>query len=603
MTQLPEKRLQEHILQGGEFLIRNSGTSETFIPEELDEEQAMIRQMVSDFVTQEVRPVAMEIEKQEEGLAVRLLQQMAELGLLGTHMPEEFGGMALDTNTNTFICEDLGPAGSFTTSYAAHTGIGMLPILYYGTDEQKEKYLPGLIDGTLKASYCLTEPGSGSDALAAKTTATASEDGKTYVINGQKMWITNAGFADVFIVFAKIGGDKFTGFVVEAGTPGLTLGAEEDKLGIKGSSTRQVYFENVEVGADAVLGEVGKGHLIAFNVLNIGRFKLGALAVGGAKANAATAIRYANERHQFGVSIGTFGAIKYKLSEQAVQLFAAESAQYRVSNLIQLRTAALVADGMDESDAKRVAAEEYAIECSILKVTGSEALDYIVDETVQVHGGMGYSEEGTAARAYRDARINRIFEGTNEINRLLMVDQLLRRAMKGQLDIVGPAWNVQKELASMPSFEEPEGEYARERKAVDEFKKIILMVAGAAAKDQMDGKLNLKGEQMILMNVADMMIQLYLTESTLLRVKKLKELGRHKVDAEVYDAILELQTYDAQAKIQKAAYDALSSFAEGDVLKALNMGVKRFTKYPTPNVRDRRRMIADTQLAANAYAL
>ena len=603
MTQLPEKRLQEHVLKGGEFLIRNSGTSETFIPEELNEEQAMIRQMVKDFVAQEVRPHFARIEKREEGLAVSLLQKMAELGLLGTHMPEQYGGMALDTNTNTFICEDIGPGGSFTTSYAAHTGIGMLPILYYGTDEQKEKYLPGLIDGTLKASYCLTEPGSGSDALAAKTTATLSEDGTRYVINGQKMWITNAGFADVFIVFAKIGGEKFTGFIVERDTPGLTMGAEEDKLGIKGSSTRQVYFENVEVGADAVLGEIGKGHLIAFNVLNIGRFKLGALAIGGAKANAATAIRYANERQQFGTPIGQFGAIKYKLSEQAIRLFAAESAQYRVSNLIQARNEALVAEGLDFDAAKRRSAEDYAIECALLKVCGSEALDYVVDETVQVHGGMGYSEEGTAARAYRDARINRIFEGTNEINRLLMVDQLLRRAMKGQLDIVGPAWNVQKELASMPSFDKPEGDYAQEQKAVDEFKKIILMVAGAAAKDQMDGKLNLKGEQMILMNVADMMIQLYLVESTLLRVRKLKDVGGHKVDAKVYDAILETLTYDAQAKIQKSAYDALASFAEGDVLKAMNMGVKRFTKYPTPNVRDHRKAIADAQLEANAYAL
>ncbi len=603
MTQLPEKTLQQHILKGGEFLIRNSGNSEIFIPEEADEEQLMVRQMVRDFVAQEVRPVAHHIEKQREGLSVELLQKMAELGLLGTHMPEEYGGLALDTNTNTFICEDLGPAGSFTTSYAAHTGIGMLPILYYGTEAQKQKYLPGLIDGTLKASYCLTEPGSGSDALAAKTEARMNEAQTHYAINGQKMWITNAGFADVFIVFAKVDGDKFTGFIVEQGTPGLTLGAEEDKLGIKGSSTRQVYFENCEVPADAVLGEVGKGHLIAFNVLNIGRFKLGALAIGGAKANAATAIQYANERHQFGVPIGSFGAVKYKISEQAIKLFAAESAQYRVSNLIQLRTAALAAEGMGHDDAKRVAAEEYAIECSILKVTGSEALDYVVDETVQVHGGMGYSEEGTAARAYRDARINRIFEGTNEINRLLMVDQLLRRAMKGQLDIVGPAWNVQKELGSMPSFESLEGEYAQEQKAVDDFKKIILMVAGAAAKDQMDGKLNLKDEQMILMNVADMMLDLYLVESTLLRVRKLAELGAHKVAPEVYDAILRVLTHDSQARVAKAATDALASFASGDVAKALNMGVKRFTKYPVPQVRDDRKLIADSMLSANDYAI
>ena len=606
MTQLSDKALQEKILRGGEFIIRESGAAETFIPEEATEEQLMVRQMVRDFVEQEVRPVHLDIEKQKPGLAVELLGKMAELGLLGTHMPEEYGGMAMDTNTNTFICEDLGPAGSFTTSYAAHTGIGMLPILYYGTEEQKRQYLPGLIDGTLKAAYCLTEPGSGSDALAAKTVAMPSEDGDSYVINGQKMWITNAGFADIFIVFAQVDGDKFTGFIVERDTPGLTLGAEEDKLGIKGSSTRQVYFENVTVPKDNFLGEIGKGHLIAFNVLNIGRFKLGALAIGGSKANATTAIRYANERHQFKVPIGSFGAIKYKIAEQAIRLFASESALYRVSELIQTRNKLLMAEGKSFDEAKRISAEEYAIECSILKVCGSEALDYVVDETVQIHGGMGYSEEGHAARAYRDARINRIFEGTNEINRLLMVDQLLRRAMKGQLDIVGPAWNVQKELTSMPSFEQPTGDYAAERKAVEEFKKIILMVAGAAAKDQMDGKLNLKGEQEILMNVADMMIDTYLAESTLLRVQKLARMTDNPLKRqpqEVYDAILRVLVADAQARLAKNATDALASFAEGDVLKTLNMGVKRFTKYPTPNVKAARRTIADAQLQANAYAL
>ena len=602
MTQLSEQALQEDVLQGGEFIVRSSSSSDTFIPEEANEEQQMVRQMVKDFVAQEVWPIAHDIEKQKEGVAVGLLEKMAELGLLGSHMPEDLGGMALDTNTNTFICEDLGPGGSFTTSFAAHTGIGMLPILYYGTEEQKQKYLPRLIDGTLKASYCLTEPGSGSDALNAKTIAKLSEDGERYVINGQKMWITNAGFADIFIVFAKIDGEHFTGFIVEAGTPGLTLGAEEDKLGIKGSSTRQVYFENCEVSKDNLLGEIGKGHLIAFNVLNIGRFKLGALALGGSKANATTAIQYANERHQFKVPIGTFGAIKYKISEQAIRLFATESAQYRVSQLIQTRNKALMAEGKSFDEAKRISAEEYAIECSILKVTGSEALDYVVDETVQIHGGMGYSEEGTAARAYRDARINRIFEGTNEINRLLMVDQLLRRAMKGQIDLVGPAWNVQKELTSMPSFSQPEGEYALEGQAVENFKKVVLMVAGAAVKDQMDGKLNLKGEQMILMNVADMLIETFLVESTLLRVQKLADATAKPQEQSTYDALLRVLTYDAQSRLAKAAHDALASFAEGDVLKTLQMGVKRFTKYPTPQVRDDRRQIADVQLAANAYA-
>ena len=590
-------------MRGGEFIIRRQEPSEVFVPEQLNEEQALIRQMVKDFVYQEVWPLRMDIEKQREGVSVMLLEKMAELGLLGSHMPEEHGGMDLDTNTNTFICEDLGPGGSFTTSYAAHTGIGMLPILYYGTEEQKQRYLPGLINGTLKASYCLTEPGSGSDALAAKTEARLNDAGTHYVINGQKMWITNAGFADIFIVFAKVDGDKFSCFIVEKGAEGLTLGAEEDKIGIKGSSTRQVYFENVSTPVENVLGEIGKGHLIAFNVLNIGRFKLGALAVGGAKANFGTAVQYANERHQFKQPIGSFGAIKFKIAEQAIRLFANESALYRVSNLMQQRIETLIAEGKDPDEAKLVAAEEYAIECSILKVSCSEALDYVVDETVQIHGGMGYSEEGTAARAYRDSRINRIFEGTNEINRLLMVDQLMRRALKGQIDIVGPAWNVQKELTSMPSFDKPEGEFVAEIQAVEDFKKMILMVAGAAAKNQMDGKLNLKEEQMIVMNVADMMIDTYLVESALLRVRKLRQEGMQKVEAEVYDAILRVLTSDTQSKIAKAATDALASFAEGDVLKTLQMGVKRFSKYPTPNVRNDRTLIADTQLAANAYAL
>ena len=602
MTKMPDSLVQSRVLQGGEFIIRQSGPADIFIPEEANEEQLMVRQMVKDFIEQEIRPVGHRIEKQEEGLSVSLLGKMAELGLLGTHMPEDLGGMAMDTNTNTFICEDLGPAGSFTTSFAAHTGIGMLPILYYGTEEQKQKYLPQLIDGTLKASYCLTEPGSGSDALAAKTTATPTADGEYYLINGQKMWITNAGFADIFIVFAKIDGDKFTGFIVEKGTEGLTLGAEEDKLGIKGSSTRQVYFENVKVSKNNVLGEVGRGHLIAFNVLNIGRFKLGALALGGAKAVATASVKYANERFQFKVPIASFGAIKYKISEQAIRLFATESAQYRVSQLIQDRNKALMAEGTSFDEAKRISAEEYAIECSILKVTGSEALDYVVDENVQIHGGMGYSEEGTAARAFRDARINRIFEGTNEINRLLMVDQLLRRAMKGQLDLVGPAWNVQKELTSMPSFNQPEGVYGKELKAVEDFKKTILMVAGAAVKDQMDGKLNLKDEQMILMNVADMMIDTFLVESTLLRVMKLNDISTKKQDQQVYDAMLRVLTSDAQARISKAALDALASFAEGDVYNALTMGVKRFTKYPTPRIKAERTLIADAQISANEYA-
>lgn len=588
-------------LKGGEFIIKDAKPEDIFIPEEFNEEQLMIRDTVRGFVETEILPNAKRLEKQEEGLTPSLLEKMADLGLLGSHMPEEYGGMELDTNTNTLISESIGPSGGFTVSWAAHTGIGMLPILYYGTEEQKEKYLPRLINGELKAAYCLTEPGSGSDALAAKTRADLSADGSHYVMNGQKMWISNAGFADIFVVFAQVDGDKFTGFIVERDSEGLTLGAEEEKMGIKASSTRQVFFENVKVPADNVLGEIGKGHLIAFNALNIGRYKLGAICIGGCKGSTTTAIKYANDRIQFKQPIANFGAIQYKLAEQAIRTFAAESATYRLSDQLEDQKKAFSEAGDSFGQANLKAAAEYAIECAILKVVGSEVLDYVVDETVQVHGGMGYSEEGTAARAYRDSRINRIYEGTNEINRMLLVDQLFKRALKGELDIVGPAWDVQKELASMPSMEKPEGAYAEEQKAVKEFKKLVLMVAGSAAKMQMDGKLNLKEEQEILMNVADMIIDTYLAESLLLRVEKIAEMDNGKQPQELYDMILHTFLHDATVRMNKNATDALASFAEGDLLRTLLMGVKRFTKYAPQNIKTNRRQIAKALIEANEY--
>jgi len=603
MTTTPETLVNKKALAGGAFIIEDTKPADVFIPEEMNEEQQMIAQMVRDFVHNELLPNANKIEKQEDNIAVTLLNQAAELGLLGAHMPEEYGGMALDNNTNTIIAEELGPTGSWTVSWAAHVGIGMLPILYFGNDKQKEKYLPRLVSGELKAAYCLTEPSSGSDALAAKTRADLSDDGKHYIVNGQKMWISNAGFADIFIVFAQVDGDKFTGFIVEKDSEGLTLGAEEDKLGIKGSSTRQVFFENVKVPKENVLGEIGKGHLIAFNALNIGRFKLCALCIGGAKKSVATAVQYAKDRIQFKQPIANFGAIKYKLAEQSIRIFAASSALYRVSDLLQQKNKELHANGTSFAEAKLQAAEEYAIECAMLKVIGSETLDYVVDETVQIHGGMGFSEEGTAARAYRDSRINRIYEGTNEINRLLTVDMLFRRALKGKLDIVGPAWEVQKELASMPSFDKPEGTYGEEIKAVKDFKKAVLMVAGAAAKMQMDGKLNLKEEQEVVMNVADMMIDAYLAESTLLRVQKLADMDNKPAKQEVYDAILRTFFTDATARIHKNAQDALVSFAEGDLQRTLLMGLKRFTKYTPTNVKAARQLIADHMIEANEYGL
>jgi alkylation response protein AidB-like acyl-CoA dehydrogenase len=584
------------VLKGGEFLVKETNPADVFTPEDMNEEQQMILEMCLDFVKNEAQAVAPKIENQ-----VPLLNKAAELGLLSSHIPEAYGGMQMDNNTNTVILTGLGGAGgSFTTSFAAHTGIGMLPILYYGTEEQKQKYLPRLGNGELKASYCLTEPSAGSDALSGKTRADLSKDGTHYVISGQKMWISNAGFADVLIVFAQVDGDKFTGFVVDAKSEGITLGAEEDKMGIKGSSTRQVFFENVKVPATNVLGEVGKGHLIAFNVLNVGRFKLGALCVGGMKDSISGATQYANERVQFKQPIANFGAIQYKLAEQTIKTYALESAVYRVSNLMQEMRATLKEQGKSYSDALLESAEEYAIECGLLKILGSEGLDYVVDESIQIHGGNGFSEEYKAARSYRDARINRIYEGTNEINRILMVNMLLRRAMKGKINITDAAWAVQKELASMPNFDSFEGDFAIEQKAVKNFKKVALIVAGAAVKYQMDGKINLRDEQEIMMNVADIMTELYATESVLLRVQKLAQTKSHDEIANQIN-IMKVLFNDVNDKIAKFAKDALASFAEGDELSIMLMGVKRFTKLAPVNVKKARRKIAKALIEANEY--
>lgn len=588
----------EEILKGSEFIIKDSQPTDTFTPEDTNEEQDMIRAMVKDFVNTEIEPNYQALEKQEEGLAKAKLTTAGSLGLLGAHIPEEYGGMPMDTNTNTIIAEEIGYAGCFSVAVSAHTGIGMLPIFYYGTEEQKKKYLPGLCAGTLVASYCLTEPGSGSDALAAKTKAMPTEDGEHYLISGQKMWITNSGFADVFIVFAQVDGDKFTGFLIEKGAEGLSLGAEEDKLGIKGSSTRQVFFENVKVHKSAILGEIGKGHLIAFNVLNIGRFKLGVMALGAAKRNMRTGIAYANERHQFKQAIANFGAIQYKLAEQTVQIYAVESALYRTSMLMQQKASSLYDGGMSYAQAKLEAAEEYAVECAMLKVLGSEMLDYVVDETVQIHGGYGFSEEYEAARHYRDARINRIFEGTNEINRLLTLAMTLKRAMKGHIDLVGPAWAVQKELTSMPTASKAEGPFGVEVDTVKNMKKILLIVAGGATKAQMDGQLNLKDEQQITMNIADVMMDVFTAESLLLRVQKIAAKGG---DVTIPKHILEVYLFDAIDRIAKNAKDALCSFAEGEPLRMMLMGIKRYAKYKNVNVRDARRAIAKPIIDANEY--
>ena len=590
---------REDLLKGGEFLIKDSAPEQIFAPEDYTEEQLMVRQMASDFIEQQVLPRAAEIEKQVPGLSPSLLEAAGELGLLGTAIPAEYGGMEQDVITGCIIAEEVGRTGSFATTLIAHIGIGTLPILYYGTEEQRQKYLPGLASGQLKASYCLTEPSSGSDALGAKTTAVLSEDGTEWILNGQKMWITNAGFADVFTVFAKIDGKDFTGFIVEKGAPGLTLGAEEDKMGIKGSSTRQVFFENCRIPVENLLGEKGKGHKIAFNILNIGRYKLGATALGGARAAFNQSVTYANERTQFNVPIASFGAIQYKIAEMAIKLFALEVTTYRCAKDIEDLEHVFKAQGKNLSDSLLGAAEEYAIECAIVKVLGSEVLDYVVDENVQIHGGMGYSEELGAARAYRDSRIARIYEGSSEINRLLAVDQLLRRAMGGKLDIMSAAMAVSKELMSVPDFSTPEGAFGEEDNALKNAKKAILLVAGAAAQKLMA---KLKNEQEILMNVADMLIDVYTMESLLARVKKIHA-ARGEEEAAVYMDIVKVFFNDAVQRINYNGREGLMGFAEGDELRMMLMGLKRYTKYPTLNTKAARRRIAAKVLEGGSYNL
>ncbi len=584
------------MLKGGEFIIKEQDSQSVFIPEDMNEEQQMIREMCREFINQDVKANQHKIENQ-----TMLLGKAAELGLLGAHIPEAYGGLEMDTNTATLITEELGQGGgSFSTSFAAHTGIGMLPILYFGTEAQKQKYLPRLSSGELWAAYCLTEPGSGSDALAAKTRADLSEDGKHYILNGQKMWISNAGFADVFIVFAQIDGDKFTGFIVEKGTEGLKLGAEEKKLGISRSSTRQVFFENMAVPVENLLGEIGKGHLIAFNVLNVGRFKLGVMCMGGNKNIASIATQYANERVQFKTAISNFGAIQYKLANMAIKTFAIESTSYRVSDMISHTKNQLMADGLSYSDAIMQAAEEYSIECAIIKVIGSETANYVVDENVQIHGGLGFSEEMVAARLYRDTRINRIYEGTNEINRLLTFNMMMRKAMSGKLDITSAAWAVQKELMSNEMEDNFEGPFANEERAMSHFKKVLLVVAGAAAKAQMDKKLNLKHEQMIVINIADIVLDVFNAESTLLRLQKLAQ-TKSSAELEAQTAILQVLFQDTNDRIAKNAKDALYSFAEGDELGFMLKGVRRLTRYSDVNVSAARQLIASRMIAANEY--
>lgn len=585
-------------LKGGEWLIKESSSFETFIPEDFSEEQLMIRDMCNQFLDAEIYPNLDRIDALEQGLMKSLVTKAGEQGLLATSFPEQYGGLGKDFVTSTIINEYLGAGHSFSVAIAAHTGIGTLPILYFGTDAQKEKYIPKLITGEWAGAYGLTEPNSGSDALGAKTTAKLSDDGKYYILNGQKCWITNGGFAQVYTVFAKVDGDKFTGFIVDRGTEGFTQGPEENKMGIKGSSTVQLYFQDCKVPVENLLGEIGKGHKIAFNILNIGRLKLCAAALGGARKSLSGTVEYAKTREQFKQPISNFGAIKHKLAEMAIKVFVAESALYRTAKWIDEKEHELLSAGKPFSEALLGGAEEYAIECAMLKVYGSEVLDYVVDEGVQVHGGNGFSAEYNISRAYRDSRINRIYEGTNEINRLLVLDMTLKRAMGGRLDLMGPAMAVQKELMSIPDFgAEDETAFAKERKLVANLKKAILMTSGAAVQKLM---MKIENEQEVLMNIADMAIETFNAESVLLRVMKLVEQKGETACQDHLD-IMRTYLYDAADKANKSGKDAVNSFADGDEQRMILMGLKRFTKAEPFNGKDARRRIADKMIAEGKY--
>ena len=590
---------QEKSLMGGEFLIRDIDADQVFIPEEFDEEQRMIDQTCKDFLEAEVIPNLDRIDALEEGLMESILSKAGELGLLGVSVPEEYGGFGKNFVTSMLTAESTGAGHSFSVAISAHTGIGTLPILYYGTAAQKEKYIPKLASGEWKGAYCLTEPGSGSDANSGKTKAELTEDGKHYKVNGQKMWITNGGFANVFTVFARIGDDEnLSAFIVDADSEGISLNPEEKKMGIKGSSTRQVFFNDVLVPAENLLGEQNGGFKIALNILNIGRIKLAAAVIGGCKGTINSSINYSNERSQFGRAISKYGAIKDKLARMAIETYACESATYRAAQNIEDRINYLDQEGMSKEEATLKGIEQYAAECAMMKVHGSETLDLVVDEGVQIYGGMGYSAESPVERAYRDARINRIFEGTNEINRMLTVDMMLKKAMKGELDLMGPAKQVADELMSIPDFGAVDTDFfAVQHKYIKNFKKAVLMTAGSAAQNLMT---ELAKEQEVLMNISDMLMEAYVAESTLLRVEKLTRQKGEEATA-LHRDIAQAYIFKAAERIGSAGREALMSFADGDELRMMMMGIKRFTKIDPFNVKNTRRNIAEAMIKENKY--
>ncbi|WP_121360494.1 acyl-CoA dehydrogenase family protein [Flavobacterium johnsoniae] len=595
--------IEKNVTRGGQFLVKETKCEDIFTPEDFSEEQLMMRDSVKEFVDKELWAHKDRFEKKDYAYTESSMRKAGELGLLGVAVPEEYGGLGMGFVSTMLVCDYIsGATGSFSTAFGAHTGIGTMPITLYGTEEQKKKYVPKLASGEWFGAYCLTEPGAGSDANSGKTKAVLSEDGKYYSITGQKMWISNAGFCSVFIVFARIGDDKnITGFIVENDpSNGISMNEEEHKLGIRASSTRQVFFNETKVPVENMLSERGNGFKIAMNALNVGRIKLAAACLDAQRRVTSGAVKYANERIQFNTPIASFGAIRSKLAEMATNAYAGESASYRAAKDIEDRIAAREAEGTSHQEAELKGVEEYAIECSILKVAVSEDVQNCSDEGIQVFGGMGFSEDTPMESAWRDARIARIYEGTNEINRMLSVGMLIKKAMKGHVDLLGPAMKVQEELMGIPSFDTPDFSelFSEEKVIVANLKKVFLMVAGSAV--QKYGP-ELDSHQQLLMAAADILIEIYMAESTILRTEKLaKKEGEDKVQEQI--AMAKLYLYKAVDIVNLRGKEGIASFSEGDEQRMMLMGLKRFTKYTNlPNVVALREKIAEKLVAENSY--
>ncbi len=590
---------KDNILKGGEFLLKESEADDVFIPEEFDEEQRMIAQTCSDFLEASVYPNLDRIDSQEEGLMKHLLQKAGDLGLLGISVPAEYEGFDQTFVTSMLASEYMGAGYSFSVAYSAHTGIGSLPIVYYGNDDQKQRYLPKLATGELTSAYCLTEPNAGSDANSGKARAVLSEDGKHYILNGQKMWITNGGFADLLTVFAKIDNDRvLSAFIVERNYPGIVFNPEEKKMGIKGSSTVQIFFNDCKVPVENLLGKRGEGFRIALNILHMGRIKLGGTVLGAAKRAITQSVNYANERRQFGKAISEFGAIQHKLAEQVIKTWVTESSVYRVSKLIDETIEKLLDEGHPKGKASIEGIAQYSIEAAFLKVFGSEALNFIVDEAVQIFGGMGFSSETPVDRAYRDSRINRIFEGTNEINRLLVVDTTIKKALKEGFDVSRYSKSILKGLEDPKDDRIPEGYYREKLFFIKNFKKATLLLLGEVSEVF---KRNLTNEQEILFNISDMIMQVYASESALLRLEKLDKMKGAEA-TNIYRDIVDVFIYDAADLIQKAGKDAINSFAEQEEDYEKLMGyILKLSAVKPVNVKEARRRIAARLIEDNHY--